>query len=351
MEAGTEETNPDLDFEMRPLVSLIIPVFNQKEEYFRRSIESALAQAHPQLEIIVSDNHSTNGCTEFLSGIADPRLRLIKPPCHLQLIQHFAFAGFHANGQLLSFLPSDDWLEANWLEMMLAVLEKHPDAAFAFCDLRKHVVESGEVSRYRDDAYPSRYFTNAEAIRIFGKFICRDTSAYMVGALIRSGAYFKSGGFHDAGVRYAGDACMGLGLIKYGGVAYESRALANYTVWTARQGKSDAQWSAMACQDIAKVISWAENDIELRAIAKDARFSFLKSRIRMSVFFLLAYIKNVIDDRENIRIHDDFQETLKILSRGWLPKWMTSIFRAAPVVSLTSFFKDQYGQKIKSRFL
>lgn len=53
------------------------------------------------------------------------------------------------------------------------------------------------------------------AIRIFGKFICRDTSAYMVGALIRSGAYFKSGGFHDAGVRYAGDACMGLGLIRW----------------------------------------------------------------------------------------------------------------------------------------
>lgn len=351
MEASTEETNPNLDYEMRPLVSLIIPVFNQKEEYFRRCIGSALAQAHPQLEIIVSDNHSTNGCTEFLSGLADPRLRVIKPPCHLQLIQHFSFAGFHANGQLLSFLPSDDWLEADWLESMLGVLEKYPDAAFAFCDLRKHVVQSGEVSRYRNDAYPSRYYTNAEAIRIFGKFICRDTSAYMIGALIRSDAYFKSGGFHDAGVRYAGDACMGLGLIKYGGVAYESRALANYTVWTAKQGKSDAQWSAMACQDIAKVISWAENDIVLRAIANDAHFSFLKSRIRMSMFFLLAYIKNVIDDRENTRIHDDFQETLKILSRGWLPRWTTSLFRITSVIRLMAFLKEKLGQNIRSRFL
>ena len=131
----------------------------------------------------------------------------------------------------------------------------------------------------------------------------------------------------------------------------KASALANYTVWTAKQGKSDAQWSAMACQDIAKVLSWAENDIELRAIARDAQFSFLKSRIRMSMFFLLAYIKNVIDDRDNTRIHDDFQETLKILSRGWLPKWMTSIFRTAPVIRLISFFKSQYGQQIKSRFL
>ena len=336
---------------MQPTISLVIPVYNQKEAYFRRCIESAIAQPYPQLEIIVSDNHSTNGCAAFLAELWPTRLRLLKPPCHLQLIQHFAYAGFHANGQLVSFLPSDDWLEPDWLDVMAGVMGKHPDAAFAFCDLHKHEVESGQVSRYRGDAFPSRFLTNTEAIHIFGKFICRDTSAYMTGALIRSDAYFKCGGFHDAGVRYAGDACMGLGLLKYGGVAYESRALANYTIWTAKQGKSDAQWSAMACQDIAKVISWADNDIELRAIARDARFSFLKSRIRMSVFFLLAYIKNVIDDRDNVRIHDDFQETLKILSQGWLPKWITSAFRINFIRKLMGILKDKLGWIIKSYFL
>lgn len=336
---------------MDPLFTLVLPVFNQKEEYFRRCIESALIQAHPRLEIIVSDNHSTNGCTAFLSDIGDPRLRLIRPPCHLQLIQHFAFAGFQARGQLLSFLPSDDWLEPGWLDIMVGVMDRHPDAALAFCDLRRHEVESGQVSRYRDDAYPSRYLTNAEAIRLFGKFICRDTSAWMTGALIRQDAYFKCGGFHDAGVRYAGDACIGLGLLKYGGVAYENSALANYTVWTTKQGKSDAQWSAMACQDIAKVIGWAQNDMELRALAKAANFSFSRSRIRMSVFFLLAYIKNVIDDRDNTRIHDDFQETLKILSRGWLPKWATSVFRNKHASKIMKFLRDKYGSQIKTLFL
>lgn len=336
---------------MAPLFSLIIPVFNQKEEYFRRCIESVLIQAHPRLEIIVSDNHSTNGCTAFLSEIGDSRLRLIKPPCHLSLIQHFAFAGFQARGQLLSFLPSDDWLEPGWLDIMVAVMDRHPEVTLAFCDLRKHEVESGRVSRYRGDAYPPRCLTNAEAIRIFGKFICRDTSAWMTGALIRRDAYFKCGGFHDAGVRYAGDACLGLGLLRYGGVAYESSALANYTVWTTKQGKSDAQWSAVACQDIAKVIGWAQNDMELRALAKAAGFSFSGSRIRMAVFFLLAYIKNVVDDRDNIRVHDDFQEALKILSRGWLPKWVTSIFRINLVTAVMSILKNRFGMFIKSRFL
>ena len=336
---------------MEPRISLVIPVFNQKEEYFRRSIESVLVQPGDDLEIIVSDNHSSNGCTAFLAEIDDPRVRIIRPPCHLQLIQHFAFAGFQARGRLLSFLPSDDWLEPDWRGIMSDVMDRHPEAVFAYCDLRKHEVESGQISRYRGDAYPSRYYTNTEAIHLFGKFICRDTSAWMTGALIRRDAYFKCGGFHDAGVRYAGDACMGLGLLKYGGVAYESRALANYTVWTTKQGKSDAQWSAMACQDIAKVLSWAGSDMELRAIARAAHFSFFRSRVRMSIFFLLAYIKNVIDDRDNARIHNDFQETLKILSRGWLPKWATSIFRINLVIAIMSFLKHKFGRFIKSRFL
>ncbi|MCB1791375.1 MAG: glycosyltransferase family 2 protein [Gammaproteobacteria bacterium] len=336
---------------MQALVSLVIPVYNQKEEYFRRCLESALVQQHQGLEIIVSDNHSSNGCTAFLSDIADPRLRVIKPPCHLQLIQHFAFAGFHANGRYVSFLPSDDWLEDDWLEVMLAVVEQHPDAAFAYCDLYRHDIETGVAERYRGDGYASRHFSNTEAIHNFGRFICKDTSAYMVGALIRSDAYFASGGFHDAGVRYAGDACMGLGLLKYGGVVYHNQALANYTVWSAKQGKSDAQWSAMACQDIAKVLSWAKSDVALRAVAHDAGFSFARSRIRMSVFFLLAYIKNVIDDSDNTRIHDDFQQTLKILSRGWFPIWMTSLFRIPVVRTLMAGLKDRFGKSVRSRFL
>jgi len=89
----------------------------------------------------------------------------------------------------------------------------------------------------------------------------------------------------------------------------------------------------------------------LRAIARDAKFSFLKSRIRMSFFFLLAYIKNVIVDKDNSRIHDDFQETLKILSKGWFPKWLTSIFRINFVRNATSVLMDKYGKNIKSRFL
>lgn len=336
---------------MEPLVSLVIPVFNQKHEYIRRCLQSALIQPHPRLEIIVSDNWSTNGCTDFLAGIVDPRLRVVKPPLHLPIIQHFAFAGFQAKAPLISILPSDDWIEPNWLEIMLQVIEKYPEAAFAFCDLKKHMVSSGEVTAYRGSEFPSRYFTATEAIHLLGKFICKDTGYFIVGGLMRSDAYFKCGGFHDAGANYSGDLSLGLGLIKYGGVAYDTRALANYTVWGAQHGKTDAQRSAIACQDAAKIICWAENDGVLREIAARAGFSFLRSRIRLSIFFLLAYLQNAIDDPGNSKVHVEFQDHLTRLSRGWLPKWATTLLRTAPSIRLMGFIRDKMGQKIKSLFL
>ncbi len=336
---------------MEPLVSLIIPVFNQKHEYMRRCVQSALVQEHSGLEIIVSDNCSTNGCTDFLAEIADPRLRIVKPPRHLPLIQHFAFAGFQAKGPLISFLPSDDWLEPGWLGAMLGVIEKHPEAAFAFCDINKHVLQSGEVSPYRGSGFPSRYFTDAEAMRLLGRLVCKEFSYFIVGGLIRSDAFFKCGGFHDAGASYSGDFSLGLGLIKHGGAAYETRTLANYTVWGEKHGKADAQRSAIACQDAAKIISWAENDGVLRGIAARARFSFRKSRARLSIFFLLAYLQNAIDDPGSRRTHGEFQEHLKRLSRGWLPIWVTRLLGSAPSLRLLSLLRDRYGPKIKSFFL
>ncbi len=336
---------------MPALVSIVIPVFNQNETYLRRCVESALAQDCSSLEIIVSDNHSTNDCTKFLSEILDSRLSVIKPPSHLPLVQHFAFAGFQAHGQFISFLPSDDWLEPDWLRPMLEAMENHPDASLAYCDAYKHDMVTNQVGRYRGDQFPSRFFSSDEAINIFGKFICKDTSAYMIGALVKSEVYFKCGGFHDTGAIYAGDACLGLGLIKYGGVAYVNQSLANYTVWTDKQGKLDEQSAVAACIDIAKVLGCAECDLKLREIADRAKFSFFKTRVRISVFFLLNYMQKVIEEKNSNKNHTAFQDALKIISRGWIPTWLTSFFKLSIAISVMDFLRGKFGKKIKSIFL
>ncbi|MCB1792022.1 MAG: glycosyltransferase, partial [Gammaproteobacteria bacterium] len=85
-----------------PLVTVVIPVYNQNDAFLRQCIDSVLEQDYPNLEVLVSDNHSNNGCSDVILSYADSRLRVVRPPVHLPMVQHWAFAVFQARGEYLS---------------------------------------------------------------------------------------------------------------------------------------------------------------------------------------------------------------------------------------------------------
>lgn len=331
--------------------SIVIPVFNQKHEFLRRCIASVLAQSNSNFELIVSDNHSTNGCHQIIAEFSDSRIRLISPPQHLSMAHHFAFAGFQAKGHYISFLPSDDWVEPNWLEEMLKALDDYPDASFAYCDVIRHDLRSNQTSRYRGEAYPSRFFSPPEAIRLYGKLLSKDIVGWVTGALVRSKAYFQYCGGQWAGITHAGDLAFGLELIRYGGVAYVGQPLANNLAWTGQEGKAaESKWYALSCQDAAKVLDWAKNDLILNDIARQAGFSFSTSRSRITAFFLLSYIQLAIEEKKNPELLDAFQNALRMISKGLLPIWLTSVFRTALICRLMNFLRTKMGAAIKKLF-
>ena len=77
---------------MNPLVSIIIPVFNQNEAHLRDCIDSALGQSYNNIEIIISDNHSTNGASGIIAGYHSDKIQKVRPPIFLDMTGSFAFA-------------------------------------------------------------------------------------------------------------------------------------------------------------------------------------------------------------------------------------------------------------------
>jgi len=97
-----------------PLVSLVIPARNEAHN-IRRCAESALASSYPRLEVIVVDDHSTDGTGAIASELAasDSRLRVITPPALPDgwFGKQWACAAgaAAARGELLGFMDADTW--------------------------------------------------------------------------------------------------------------------------------------------------------------------------------------------------------------------------------------------------
>lgn len=105
-------------------ISVIVPIYNV-EKYLHRCIESIINQTYRNIEIILVNDGSTddskNICEKYLNK--DKRIKLInKKNGGLSEARN---AGLKkATGEIVSFIDSDDFIETNFYEYMLAEMKK-----------------------------------------------------------------------------------------------------------------------------------------------------------------------------------------------------------------------------------
>jgi len=95
-----------------PLVSLIMPVWQTRQDWFRTAVNSALDQRGCRVELIVVDDGNPNPVTNLLSGIADPRLRIVRTD-HAGPSAARNVGVHEAQGDRIRFVDSDDVLDVD----------------------------------------------------------------------------------------------------------------------------------------------------------------------------------------------------------------------------------------------
>lgn len=109
-----------------PILTIAIPNFNY-DKYLKRSIESALAQQSDDIEILVSDNSSSDTSWDIISKFSDYRLKTWRQDKNIGLYQNWNFLLHHSKGRYFKLLQSDDWLELNFMDKFHEILAKASD--------------------------------------------------------------------------------------------------------------------------------------------------------------------------------------------------------------------------------
>jgi glycosyltransferase involved in cell wall biosynthesis len=101
---------------MKPLVTIAIPTYNRAHLYLRDCIQSALEQTYDNLEILISDNYSTDNTTEIVETFNDPRIRYFRQSENIGQNRNMNFLIEAARGVYFLMYHDDDRIDDDFIE-------------------------------------------------------------------------------------------------------------------------------------------------------------------------------------------------------------------------------------------
>lgn len=139
----------------KPLVSIILPVYNGRESV-AKAIEALFNQTYSPIEIIVIDDGSTDGTIEELEKFKEKSNYHIVRQENQGAPRARNNGAALAQGEYLFFVDADTILFPQCVEKMVETLTSHLEASYAYCDYK--------MSGWREGYHKANPF-NAELLR------------------------------------------------------------------------------------------------------------------------------------------------------------------------------------------
>lgn len=129
-----------------PLLSIGVPVYNG-ERYLAEALDSALRQEYAPLEIVISDNASTDSTPEICRRYqTDARVRYVRSPETTHINTNFGRTVSMASGTYFTWLAHDDLLTSPvYASTLVPILEANPDAVLCASSLELFRDEDAEA--------------------------------------------------------------------------------------------------------------------------------------------------------------------------------------------------------------
>jgi len=135
-----------------PRISVGMPVYDAAP-YLRRSIESILTQTVGDLELVISDNASTDGSDEICRAIAatDPRVHYARNAENIGAVENYNAVFRRSRAPYFKWAAASDFCRPTFLERCSAVLDARSDVVLCYPRTRLFDETTGTTTDYQDD--------------------------------------------------------------------------------------------------------------------------------------------------------------------------------------------------------
>lgn len=200
------------------LVTVIVPCYNGAR-FLEETLESALRQTYPHVEVIVVDDGSTDDSAEIARRF--PIRYLYQDNCGLSNARN---AGIReSRGAYVLFLDADDRLRPEAIECGVRILESHPECALTIGD---HVFISADGRHLKNSLKVAALHSHYESL-LKSNFI------EMISSVLFRRRVFEEVGAFDSALRVAEDYDLYLRIARVRPICCHTAVIAEYRIHTA----------------------------------------------------------------------------------------------------------------------
>ena len=180
-----------MDNSAKPLVSVLMTSYN-REKYIAEAIESVLASAYTNFELIIVDDCSKDDTLSIAKKYEkkNHNVKVYLNEKNLGDYPNRNKAAFYSKGKYLKYLDSDDVMYPHCLEIMVSAMEQFPEAGFGLSAIDMNM-SSAPICLFPQNAYTEHFEGKGHFYRAPGS------------SIINKEAFHAVGGF--SGIRQVGD--------------------------------------------------------------------------------------------------------------------------------------------------
>ena len=128
----------------QPLVTIAIPTYNRANGYLGKALASTLKQTYQNIEIIVSDNCSTDDTEMVVQEFSNSRIRYFKHAQNIGANNNFNFCVEQARGHYFLLLHDDDLIDPDFVDVCMTAVNDDTDVGVILTGTRV-IDENGTV--------------------------------------------------------------------------------------------------------------------------------------------------------------------------------------------------------------
>lgn len=259
----------------RPTISVCIPSFNGGLQ-LENTIDSVLDQTNRNWELIISDDHSTDGSYQKLKRIYedDPRFKFTINPYSPGAANNWNNCVKHARGKYLKLLCQDDLISENCLDISARTMDENPSVVLV-TGPRAIIDQNGRtIFKSRGNQGLRNLVNGYDAIRLLAKkgtnIICEPSFV-----LYRTEAFTKTLGF-DASWNYLIDVASYVEVLKHGDLFCVDSILGSFRI-------SKSSWSSRLVNSQAKEFRHFVKEIARQPTLQFERMLILRSCLAITI--------------------------------------------------------------------